>query len=499
MINKENGAVAYTTPHEVKEGPNPIEYTIKSAINPQFDADFLNLDTVREHLKEVEQTRQNKDGFPVEALPKEVQLIIKGTNEYLGFHIDFISAVLLYAAAASIGNTHKLFFKNGWVESAILWIVLIGGRGTNKTAPQKWGTKVIEDQDKELFLKWEEENNAYLELMSLYRKDQGGEMPKKPYLKKTVIKDYTPEALYNIHYHNKRGLGLIIDEFAGFFKNFNRYNSGSEQESWLTMWSGGAVVKDRISKDPIRLENPCVPIIGGMQPQVLDGLAKDSRTENGFTDRILFVMPKNLDLPVWDTDDLPEGIEALWNKIAKKLLGLSFALDEKGNEVPHFLKLTPDARKLVNEWQRQNRERDKELDNDVVNGISAKIQTYCLRFSLILQLLRWACDERVSREEIDADSVKGAILLAEYFKSTGVAVATYINSKNPFDRLPAYKQDIYNALPLEFELKEGLEIADPTIKERAFKEWVKDEGLFKHIGHGKYLKVINTNTDTESH
>lgn len=43
----------------------------------------------------------------------------------------------------------------------------------------------------------------------------------------------TPEGLSYIHAQNKRGLCLWSDELSAWFKNFNRYNNGSEEQFWL--------------------------------------------------------------------------------------------------------------------------------------------------------------------------------------------------------------------------------------------------------------------------
>ena len=84
-------------------------------------------------------------------------------------------------------------------------------------------------------------NEKYNELMSMSRKeraDSGEEQfPQEPIRKRFLISDVTPEGLSLIHAQNKRGLCLWADELSAWFKNFNRYNNGSEEQFWLSVFS----------------------------------------------------------------------------------------------------------------------------------------------------------------------------------------------------------------------------------------------------------------------
>jgi len=48
---------------------------------------------------------------------------------------------------------------------------------------------------------------------------------------------------------------------------------------------------NRASKEPINIKKPSIYVSGGIQPDVLKDLAKDSRAENGFLSRIMFAYP----------------------------------------------------------------------------------------------------------------------------------------------------------------------------------------------------------------
>ena len=71
-------------------------------------------------------TRLSGSQFPVSIFPAKIQRIIKEVHECHSFPTDYISAAILTALAVGIGNTHLAQMKQGWLESPILYMALIG-------------------------------------------------------------------------------------------------------------------------------------------------------------------------------------------------------------------------------------------------------------------------------------------------------------------------------------------------------------------------------------
>jgi hypothetical protein len=177
--------------------------------------------------------------FPVEVFPLPVQQIITATNENLNFPIDFIGASFLYAVSVAVGNTHRVEVKKGWLESSVLYLAIVARAGTNKSHPLSFALQPIVDQDKRTYRQYEQHRQEYEKAVSLSKKEreqQAIDEPIKPVWQKFLLSDFTPEALAEVHKFNKRGIGVYVDELAGWFKNFNRYNKGSEMEFWLSVW-----------------------------------------------------------------------------------------------------------------------------------------------------------------------------------------------------------------------------------------------------------------------
>lgn len=457
----------------------------------------ITMSAIKEDAKNLENKLNGKTSshtnnkFPIEIFPKQIQEIILELNKYLKFPIDFSGASILYATSLSVGNTHKVKVNNGWSESCVIYVCLVGRAGTNKSHPLSFAIKPIMEKDKESYQKFQLEKEIYLQASSIPKKEReekGLDELKPPVLQKFIISDYTPEAVSTIHLNNRRGIGVYIDELAGWFKNFNRYNKGSEQEQWLSNWSGKPIISDRKTGNSVHIDSPCISVIGTIQNDILEEISKDARDSNGFIDRILFVIPDQLQKEYWSAEEIPiETIENYYNIIGR-LLDLQFDTTTLESTLLPF---SPVAKDIVYEWQKLNTDKTNNHTNDKVASMYSKLELYIIRFSLILQMLRWACGEG-GKTVIEETTVNNAILLTEYFRKNAEKVHKVLSESTPFDRLPKDKQQIYEALPKEkFQTNIGIKIAEKLgMKERSFKNWLNDSNLFTKVSYGLYERVF---------
>ncbi|MRS05935.1 DUF3987 domain-containing protein, partial [bacterium] len=282
--------------------------------------------------------------------------------------------------------------------------------------------------------------------------------------------------------------GVYCDELASWFRNFNRYNAGSEMEFWLSVWSAKPVSIDRKSDEPVYIQLPFISVAGTIQTGVLNELAKDNRTQNGFIDRILFVMPDNLQKPYWSDTDISPNIITNWQAIINKLLGVQVAVDGMMTPVPEMLYFTQEAKEMLFAWQKRNVDESNTVENEAIEGIYAKLEMYAVRLSLILELMFWACGEG-NRDAVTAKSVRGALMLVEYFKCSAIKAYNIISNTNPIDQLPLNKRNIYNALPYTFTTEQGIRIAEGfEMPERTFMRFIKQKTLFTQLSRGEYEK-----------
>lgn len=465
-------------------------------INPHFEdlqpikpKDILgNIEQMKNELKA--EKASNANPFPVEIFPKPIQEIITATNESLNYPIDFIGASILYAISVATGNTHKVEIMRGYEQNAVLYLAIVGRAGTNKSHPLSFALKPIEKRDNFNFQKYQREKQEYDEVTNLTKKErnqQDGDEAAKPIWEQYLVTDFTPEALTDVHKFNKRGIGVYVDELASWFKNFNRYNKGSEEQFWLSVWSCKPIRINRKSSEPTYLPLPFISVVGTIQPGVLNELAKD-RTENGFLDRLLFVIPDNLKKDYWSENELNPVINESWETIISNLLDVSIIQNETQNLQPEILKFTHEAKKLLFQWQRELTDQSNEPENEAISGIYAKMEMYAVRLALCLEMARVACSES-NKQSIGIESVQGALKLVEYFKKTAFKVHSIVSNASPLDKLPTDKQNLYNSLPEHFTTNKGVQVAENIgVSERTFKYFINNRELFSNPKRGEYEK-----------
>ena len=82
---------------------------------------------------------------------------------------------------------------------------------------------------------------------------------------------------------------VIRDELVGWVKSMDQYRSGrgADRQFFLSVWSRQPIKVDRKGAKPILVSNPCLAVVGGIQPDLLPELADAAQREDGFLDRLL--------------------------------------------------------------------------------------------------------------------------------------------------------------------------------------------------------------------
>ena len=439
-----------------------------------LEIDFLKHKDAKENL------------FPIDIFPKAIQEIIIEINSKYLFPIDYLGAGILSASSASIGKSYKLEVKHGWQEKVNLFMVIVGQPGDAKTQALKFCFNPIQIKESQLFSDYENQLIEY-EKNNFENSDNKNKV-KKPILKRYLLSDFTPEALILNHSYNKRGICVYVDELNGWLKNFNRYNSSGEAETYLSLWSGTQITTDRASGKSLRLDDPCLSVIGSTQISVLKEFGKDGRSTNGFMDRLLFVFPSDEKILRWNFQEVNKVLFNNYTTLIHNLIDMG--IDDP--DVSIVLTIEKEAKQYLFQWQ--NNRPDK-FFFDYERSVEIKLQQYVLRFALILQLIHSTL-ENDSVTQVNICSIKGAIQLFDYFYFNAIQVRGEIFKKNYYEALTELQKTILNELPQKFTTAEGLTIAckkvndKPRVSIRQFKTYLKDTKLFKRLTHGSYEKIL---------
>lgn len=419
----------------------------------------------------------NAAPFPSQVFPEKIQTIITETNRCLNFSTDHIGASLLFTASIACGNAISVEIKNEWIDKAILYVALVGYPGTNKSAPLRYAIRPLIDKDRAEYKKYRKAKDAYDTQMQKPLKERKMQLTEPEYIQ-TVLSDFTTEVLVRQHKINPRGLAVYVDELIGFIKCFNKYRNGNDEQMWTQLFTGSNIIVNRVSSEPINIDDTCIGVIGTIQPGLLNEFAK-GKIDSGFVDRWLFAYPDKMLYPKLNHDEIPKDITKSWSDIISKILKIPYKGKSK------TIRLTKEAMNEYAQWF-DNLADQKNEGSPAFAAMATKIERYCIRFAIVLEVMKYGCGQS-KLKSISLDSIEGAISLCHYFISCANKAHKQFSS-SPLGELTEQQRRIYNELPISFTTGEGVEIAqDCGLGERAFKEWIKSK-FFRHISHGKYEK-----------
>ena len=408
-------------------------------------------------------------GFPLEIFPNAIQNLIHNAKETNGYDKDYFSAGILSVCATAIGNSVHL--HNGSYKSKpILWLSIIGSPGTGKTHPLSFAKEPIKFKDDQTFIE-------YQSLMLEYEQQDKEAKGKKPKYAKFILNDFTPEKLAESLQDNEKGILIFQDELMRWINSFDQYKKGGDQQMYLELFNGNELTVDRVTKEPIRIAQTNVNILGGMQPKIVQEFANNNRSEDGFLDRFLFVYPENLEPHLFTGLDISDAHKENYKRLINNLL-----------EAPQqTIKTNASNIEVFKQWQHQ---KATECFNDTLErSIQAKMETYVWRLTLIIEMMQQAVTGSFNIS-LQNENLEKAIRLVEYFRLNALRVHDKIMNKNPLDDLSTNQQDLYKALPNEFKRADVLPLFEQyEIKGGAIARYLRRSDLFKNIKYAHYKKL----------
>lgn len=433
------------------------------------------------------------DGIPIDVFPQKVQTIILNLHTYANYDIEYTMAAFLSATATAIGNSYGVKVKEQWYVCPSLYIVLVGRPGAGKSHPVTFAYTPLFEKDAQM-------QQQFLKDLRQYEMDRSNKKGKgttldldRPQLVKTVLSDFTPEALAVTHSHNLRGVCINCDEVVSIFRMANRYGSSNTLiQMLLEAFSGIRWSNTRLNLAiPANVSLPCVNIIGTTQVGVMSEICKAEYMQNGFVDRFMFVHPKNQKVPLWDKNQpqCPTDLKAAWASVLNQILTLECNID--GNLVcPCYINMSDEARDYFFDWHNKNaqelNEREVVEEDETRKG---KLDIKAIRLALVIQIMKWACGED-NKEGVGLDAVKAGIKLTEYFEQCYIQIQEASAEYGNCDVWTAFQEQ----LPDEFQtsnavqLGKTLGLSERTVKS-ALQRWNRDPSHFiKKERHGSYKK-----------
>jgi len=443
-------------PHEKQISPY-VAFTYKYH-NGDFSASAKDLynqgfgDRLKKELEEIEKkVPDNSDlidhylfnksdlNFPLEVFPKPFQSYLMECHEKLDSIIDYMGCSLLWTISILTGNLFSIKVKNGWHETPVVWFSLVGRAGVGKTPSiRRILYPLIKENNKEI-KNYIKNTELYREYEKLSKKDKEQQIEiNKPNKKQFIADDITLEALVDLHQEVTTGVGVFKDELAGWLKDMNKYREGSDLEFWLSTWSGTSVNVNRLTRVGSFVENPFIPVIGGIQPAVLNELYNQEKKDNGFMDRMLISYP-DVTIPKYNDEEISTDAIIWYNSIIANLRKVIQKLKQETEE-DEIKKIevyfNSEAKKLwINKFNEITEKQNSDNENEYFKSMYPKQKSYIPRFAFLLNALNSVCNDDIDFKIIEADAMKGAIKLSDYFVATAKKIKFEKSENDKIEKL----------------------------------------------------------------
>jgi DNA polymerase I-like protein with 3'-5' exonuclease and polymerase domains len=372
--------------------------------------------------------------FPVDALPSPVREYVEQGALALGCDPAFIALPVLAAVAGLIGFTRVVRPKRTWRVSSVLWTLVIADSGSLKTPAFRLATDHLFTMQRRLDQEYKRELAEFVEASERWKaaakdfKDGEGEdpgdKPEPPASRTLFTSDATIEAIAELIGDNPRGLLVACDELAGWLGSFARYKGqagGTDLPRWLSMHSAGGFAYHRKTGDKRRIvvPNAAVSIAGGIQPGIVARVMAGEFLEAGLAGRLLMAMPPR-SIKVWSDQEIDPEVEQRYQTLLESLYALE-SDNRQREDVPHVLKLSPDAfaawTRWYNAWGRQQH---------AVEGAQAaayaKLEEATGRLGLIHHVVTKVGRSESDLCEIEVESIDAGEAIARWFAAESTRV-----------------------------------------------------------------------------
>ncbi|WP_373201420.1 DUF3987 domain-containing protein [Phocaeicola vulgatus] len=437
-----------------------------------------------------------EDKIPLNAFPAKIQDMVLALARQENYSIEYMMASLLAAVSTAIGNAVNIRIRGGWISNPVLYMILVGRPGMGKTPPLDFAFRPIRKHDAKVIKQFKSEMEQYNNIIESNKgkKEDCAPLPEKPILRRTVISDFTPEALMRALDDNQRGIVVYVDEIMGMFNAVNQYSKGQLIEQLLTAFSGKPLDISRCSMPiPIHIEHPFINMVGTMQTTRMHELIDKGYKDNGLIDRIIFVYPSSQEISDWQDEGNTfatfDKYSSMWENIINKVMSLPFIVNEDGEIVPDILDFSSEAKAYFTNWRNAAIHAVNQIQDDgLVDSRVMKAPMITARLALIMQILRWACGE-VHKKIVDIDSTKSAIALSDYFEGCYADIQKYMLVES----IEPQKKELLDGLSATFTTADAIQAGKEVgLSERSVMYSLVSlttNKIIKKIKRGEYEKL----------
>lgn len=240
-------------------------------------------------------------------LPDALARFVFDTAERMGTDPASVALCAIVACASVVTDDWAVqpkVFDDTWVENPRLWGGMVAPPSFLKSPVLKACTAPIDRMDAEAR---KEHGNRMRQWQAQCEKlkEEGvpkSEYPPMPRLQRWLVEGTTIEALTEVLRDDFQATQIAPaskvlvrqDEMAGWIGDMDRYKAGGkgggDRGHYLKLFNGGRAVIDRIGRGAFAVPNWSACILGGIQPEPIQRIARDA-DDDGLLQRFLFCLP----------------------------------------------------------------------------------------------------------------------------------------------------------------------------------------------------------------
>jgi uncharacterized protein DUF3987/bifunctional DNA primase/polymerase-like protein/primase-like protein len=264
--------------------------------------------------------------LPLDAVPDVISRSAQDRARRLGVAPAAPAASMITTMGALVPAGNQLQMRQNdpeWLVKAILWTMIIGAPGSNKSATISSAVAPA----RKVEAAWQRSHAADLrayEALKAAQKERNGKrktddaaeiakteaatsiageavssqtiaedifagvpvLESPPRFRQKIANDATTEALAEMLADNPDGIFYVADELAGLFGSMDIYRpkGGKDRPFWLQAKDGGAYTVNRKTSDRVLIANCALSVLGGIQPDKIRKLAA-GLSEDGMLQR----------------------------------------------------------------------------------------------------------------------------------------------------------------------------------------------------------------------
>lgn len=334
--------------------------------------------------------------LPQGLLPPIIENFARANAAQMGADPAGLAMAALATCAAAIPDAIKIKVKryDEWMESARLWVALVGPPSAKKSPIISAASGPLCRLDVQMMRAWQKRLNDYECLAPEERKGR-----KRPLQTRLRIEDATVEAAQQVLEGSPWGILLLQDELSGFFGALDKYNGGkgaqADRAFWLRSFNGGQFALNRVGRGAAIIDNLSVSMLGGIQPEPLRKIAGDS-VDDGLLQRLFPIMLRTATM---GRDEPMPPVNTAYKVLIEELRELSRPVSGYGA----FLQFDDGAQVIRRDLEARH------LDLQSLESINRKLASHIGKYDGLFARLCvvWHCIEHIERvaasESLDPD------------------------------------------------------------------------------------------------